>query len=126
MVHLKPPKVLTKETAEEDVAAVIDAVKRSPGQRKQLVQYLRQEHPLYAGRSANEVIRIRGYMLEAFRHTGLPETALPFVLEVLEAERKPYLVAGAAMALRGLSVPPRGVAPYLLKAITNVRWADDS
>ena len=60
---------------------------------------------LYDGRSANATIRMRGYILAAFEQTGLPEAALPYVLEELENGRDAYLTAGAARALRGLDTP---------------------
>jgi protein SCO1/2 len=117
---------LTRESLEDEIAAAIDLVKQFPGYNRQLIQYLPLQHPVYLGRSANEVIRIRGYMFESFGHCGLPEEALPYVLEVLESERNAYLVAGAAIALRGLSDVEPEVASYLLKAIRNIKLADDA
>ncbi|SRR6266851_1785051 len=117
---------LTKETPEDEIARAIDCSKRHPLHRKRLLDYLPQQHPVYQGRSANEAIRIRGYLFESFAHTGLSDSALPFVLETLETGRDAYLVAGAAISLRGLSAPRPEIVPYLLKAASNMRFTDDA
>lgn len=118
--------LLGKESPEEEIAAAIDVVKHSPALRTQLLEYLPQQHPIYEGRSANEVNRIRGYLFESFMHVGLEESALPFVLEVLETGRQAYVVAGAAIALRGLPSPHPQFVPYLLKAVSNMKLVDDA
>ena len=68
---------LTKDTPEAEIARIIDSTKRNPLHRKQLLEYLPQQHRIYQGRSANEAIRIRGYLFESFAHMGLSERALP-------------------------------------------------
>ena len=108
------------------MTAVIERVKQNPGDRKYLLPYLLQQHPEYRGKSANEVKRKRAFLFEAFQHTGLPESALPFILEALETEHHALLVAGAAMALRGLPEPRVQVVGYLMKAIQNIKFADDT
>jgi len=118
--------LLGKESPEDEIAAAIDWARRSPLHRSRLLEYLPQQHPLYRERSANEVIRIRGYLFESFRHNGLPESALPFVLEALETGRSAYLVAGAAIAIRGLPAPRPEIIPYLLKAVSNMKFEDDA
>ena len=62
------------------------------------MQLLPERISLYAGRSANETIRMRGYILAAFEQVELPDAALPYVLEELESGRDAYLVAAAARA----------------------------
>ena len=96
---------LDKDTPEETIAELVDAVGRSPERRDLLVRLLPERLSLYEGRSTNETTRIRGYILAAFEQTGLPDAALPYVLEELENGRDAYLVAGAAKALRGLDSP---------------------
>ena len=125
-MELEQITTLTTETPEDEIATAIDLVKQFPDYQGQLLQYLPLQHPLYSGRSANEVIRLRGYMFESFGHSGLPEEALPFVLEVLESERNAYLVAGAAIALRGLTKAEPEISSYLLKAIGNLKLSDDA
>jgi protein SCO1 len=117
---------LDKHTPEESVAELVDAVKHSPERRDVLVQLLPERLSLYDGRSANATIRIRGYILAAFEQTGLPDAALPYVLEELENGRDAYLVAGAAKALRGLDPPTSRVVPFLRKAADNIEYSDDA
>ena len=112
-------------TPEEDIAAFVDAIKRSPERRGSLVELLSERHPLYSGRGANASMRIRGYILASFETVGLPGAALPYVLEELQTGREAYLVAAAAKAIRGLADPPDEAARYLLKAVDNVTYVDD-
>lgn len=119
-------RTLDKHTPEESVAELVDAVRQSPERRDVLVQLLPERISLYEGRSANATIRMRGYILAAFEQTGLPDAALPYVLEELENGRDAYLVAGAAKALRGLDTPASQVVPFLLKAIENIKYIDDA
>lgn len=117
---------LHKDTPEETIAELVDAVRQSPERRNLLVQLLPERISLYQGRSTNETIRMRGYILAAFEQAGLPGAALPYVLDELENGRDAYLVAGAARALRGLDSPPSQVVPFLLKAVKNIRYEDDA
>jgi protein SCO1/2 len=114
------------ETSEESIAEYVDFVKKSPEMRENLVPLLSESLPIYKGRSTNETIRIRGYVLAAFEQVGLPMTALPYVLEELESGIDAYTIAGAAKAVRGMSDPLSGLVPYLLKAVTNVKYHDDA
>lgn len=106
-------------TPEEAIAAFV----RAEASADALLALLREQHPLYAGRSANETTRIRGFTLAAFERTGLPQDALPFVLEELQSGHDPYLVAAAARALRGGAADPRFI-PFLRKAEENIRYQD--
>jgi cytochrome oxidase Cu insertion factor (SCO1/SenC/PrrC family) len=114
------------DTPEERVAALVDQVKQDPRSGARLVALLPERLPLYAGRSRNAVVRMRGYVIAAFEQVGLPEPALPYVLEELESGRDAYLVAAAARALRGLGRPTARVVPFLLQAIENIEHADDA
>ncbi len=117
---------LDEHTPEEAVAELVDAVKHSPERRDVLVQLLPERLSLYDGRSANATVRMRGYILAAFEQTGLPEAALPYVLEELENGREAYLVAGAVKALRGLDAPTSRVVPFLRKAAESIEYSDDA
>jgi protein SCO1/2 len=119
-------RALDEHTPEEAVAELVDAVKRSPERREVLVGLLPERLSLYDGRSANATVRMRGYILAAFEQTGLPDAALPYVLEELENGRDAYLVAGAARALRGLENPTSQVVPFLVKAVENIKYVDDA
>ena len=120
------PIVLDGRTAEDDIARYIDVVRERPADRDRLVELLPQGHPLYAGRGANQIVRIRGYLLASFETVGLPESALIYAVEALENSQSPYLVAAAAKALRGLPDYAPELASYLVKAITNIQYRDDS
>jgi protein SCO1/2 len=110
-------------TAEDALAEWV----RSEACGEELVALLAEAHPLYAGRSTNETVRMRGWMLAQFERIGLPENALPFVLEELESGRDAFLVAGAAKAMRGGGVEAmRACAPFLRKALRNMRFLDSS
>jgi protein SCO1/2 len=106
-------------TAEETIAAFVAGGAPS----EELLSLLSEQHPLYAGRSANATTRIRGFILAAFEKAGLPEAALPYVLEELESGLDAYLVAAAARALRGTAADPRFI-PFLRKAQENIRYKD--
>lgn len=119
-------QTLDKHTPEETIAELVDAVRQSPERRNLLAQLLPERLSLYEGRSTNETIRIRGYILAAFERVGLPEAALPYVLEELQSGRDAYLVAGAAKAVRGLETPTSDIVPFLLKAVENIKTIDDA
>lgn len=122
----KLPDDLDQNTPEERIAALADAVKRDPGRRDSLAELLPERIPLYAGRSTNATIRMRGYLMAAFEQAGLPDPAIPYVLEELESGRDAYLVAAAARAIRGLGSPASDAVPFLLKAIENIKYCDDA
>ena len=115
-----------EETPEEELAAFVDAARRTRGGGDELARLLPEQHPLYCNRGANEIIRIRGYLLAAFEETGTPEAAVPYILEELESGGDAYLVAAAAKALRGLDEPPPRVLHFLFKAVENIRGLDDT
>jgi protein SCO1 len=117
---------LDQNTPEERIAALVDAVKRDPRCRDSLVELLPERISLYAGRSTNATIRMRGYIIAAFEQVGLPDPAVPYILEELESGRDAYLVAAAARAIRGLDNPTDHAVPFLLKAIDNIKYSDDA
>ena len=117
---------LANDSSEEALVEVIDFIKQYPAYKKSLVPFLYHQHSFFNGRSTNETIRIRGYLMSSFEQIGLPEKALPFVLEELATSHNAYMVAAAAIAIRGLSSPRAYLAPYLIKAMNNVRTFDDA
>ena len=104
----------------------VDGVRSGIYQRDYLVSSLHSGHAVYQGRGANQVARMRGYLLASFATLGLPDKALVHVLEVLENSQKPYLVAAAAIALRGVERPTEDLVPFLRSAISNVRYRDEA
>jgi len=116
---------LDKSTTEVVFAEIIDQIREEGKvERHNLIRLLSERHPVYQGRSANEMFRMRGYIIASFEKIGLPESAMPYILEILESTFHPYLVAAAAKALRGTESPQGYTAQYLMKAIFNV-WQGD-
>jgi cytochrome oxidase Cu insertion factor (SCO1/SenC/PrrC family) len=115
---------VTPSGTAKDLGALVDALRTKPDGADQLAALLPENLPLYAGRSGAETTRFRGYLLAAFADTGLPDAALPYVVESLEAGHGPDEVAGAAIGLRGLGTAPVDVATPLLRAIENLAGAD--
>lgn len=118
--------LLGPTTTEEELAAVVEEIRQAERGDRPLIELLREEHPVYAGRGENTSIRMRGYVLRAFEQVGLSSAGLPFVLSELESSRSPYLVAAAARSLRGLGEPDPRLLPFLLKAVGNVMYGDDT
>lgn len=117
--------LLDQHTSEDEFAEVVDCARRELDGHL-LMELLPERIPVYRGRSANTVNRMRGYLLAAFESAGLPEEALPYVLEELESGRSAYPVAAAAMALRGQESRSSDAVPFLLKALENIRYVDDA
>jgi cytochrome oxidase Cu insertion factor (SCO1/SenC/PrrC family) len=115
---------LERSTPETELGAYIDSLRQLPQGSDELTMLLPENLSIYQGRSAVEMGRLRGYLLAAFAETGLPEAAVPYVLESLEAGHLAYEVAGAAIGLRGLQMPSVDVAVPLLRAIDNLSGAD--
>src|SRR4051812_4226220 len=90
---------ISKDTTEEEIADFIDNVREFPDRREVLVDLLPERHPLYRNRSANQIIRIRGYILASFECVGLPQSALVYVLQELENNLDAYIVAASAKAI---------------------------
>ncbi len=89
-----------------------------------LVDALREDAPLYAGRSTGTTARLRGWILASFAELGLPARALPFVREELESGIEPFPVAAAARALRG-GRRDADVTELLVRAFRNLRTRDE-
>ena len=117
--------MLDHETSEQEFAELVDRAGREMNGQL-LAELLPERIPVYRGRSANTVNRMRGYLLAAFESAGLPEEALPYVFEELESGRDAYVVAAAARALRGRDSRSSDAVPFLLKAIENIKYADDA
>ncbi|EOR93423.1 transmembrane protein [Arcticibacter svalbardensis MN12-7] len=120
------PEHFNKDTPEEEIAEFVNTIQKFPNRRKLLVDLLSERHPLYQDRGANQVIRIRGYILANFETVGLPKSAILYVLQELENGIDVYTVAAAAKALRGMDPPSKQLVPFLLKAIRNIRDMDDA
>ena len=115
----------TRALPEPQFAELVDALAADPARRDELSALLREEHSLYGQRGAATIVRMRGWVLLALARAGVSDAALIFVLEELESGLDPYLVAAAARALR--SYPSRNdtFAPFVMRALTNIRYHDE-
>jgi protein SCO1/2 len=111
--------------SEPQFAALVDAIAADPDRREQLTDLLREDHPLYDQRGAATVVRMRGWVLLAMARGGLSDAALIFVLEELDTGVDAYLVAAAARALRSYPRPTPALAPFVMRALTNIRYRDE-
>jgi protein SCO1/2 len=112
------------DTSEEDFAALVDACAAAED-ADGLLDLLREDHHVYDQRSSAAVVRMRGWILLALGRIGLPDRALPHVLEELDTGHDGYLVAAAARAVRA-RVPQPQFAPFLVQALENQRYQDDA
>ena len=120
-----PLVTATSALSERQFAALVETLSSDPTQRAGLSDLLREDHPVYDQRSAAAIVRMRGWILVALTNVGLTDTTLLFVLEELETGRDAYLVAAAATALRSYPKPVAAFAPFVMRAITNIRYHDD-
>jgi protein SCO1/2 len=110
---------------EPQFAALVDAITADPGRREQLTDLLREDHPLYNQRGTATTVRMRGWVLLALARAGVSDAALLFVLEELDTGVDAYLVAAAARALRSYPSPTSAFAPFVMRALTNIRYHDE-
>jgi protein SCO1/2 len=116
---------LESQVSEFQFSILVDELKLDPARSGLLIDLLREDHPIYDQRGAAAAIRMRGWVLLAFEHLGLPETALLFVLEELDNGRDAYLVAAAARSLRSYAHPAGAMAAFLARALANIQFHDD-
>lgn len=122
---LMPRLPLDSQVSELRFSALVDEMKSDPDRAALLVDLLREDHLIYDQRGTAATIRMRGWVLLAFEHLGLPEGALLFVLEELDNGRDPYLVAAAAKCLRSYPHPSPAIAAFLMRALANIQFHDD-
>jgi protein SCO1/2 len=110
---------------ESEFASLIGALVADRERHPVLTELLHEDHSLYDQRGAATAVRMRGWILFTFSQIGLSDEALVFVLEELDTGVDPYLVAAAARALRAYPKPSSSFAPFLTRAIKNIRYRDD-
>jgi protein SCO1 len=115
-----PGRMLMIEFTEQDFCELLDHLPSD-----QLVALLHEGHDLYNQRGTTTVVRMRGWVMLTLARTTLPDAALPFILEDLDTGVDPYLVATAASALRSYATPNAAFAPFVVRAITNIRYRDE-
>jgi protein SCO1/2 len=111
--------------SELDFAALVDEIAGDASRADELVDFLREDHPVYCERGTSTTVRMRGWVLLALARVGISDAALLFVLEELDSGSDPYLVAAAACALRSYRKPRAAFAPIVMGAIVNFRYRDD-
>ena len=110
---------------EPQFAALVDTLSADSSRREELVALLREDHPVSDQRGAAAIVRMRGWIFVALSRAGLTDDALLFVLEELDTGRDPYLVAAAARALRSYPRPAATFAPFVMRALNNIRYHDE-
>ena len=115
----------TTAQSEREFASLVESLAADPTRREQLTDLLREDHPCYDQRGTAAIVRMRGWVLHALSQVGLSESTLIFVLEELDTGVDAYLVAAAARALRSYSNPAAFFAPYLIRALANIRYRDE-
>ncbi|HEX6046656.1 MAG TPA: SCO family protein [Pyrinomonadaceae bacterium] len=110
---------------EELFCSLIEQLAGDVSRRGELFDLLREDHSIYDQRGAAVVVQMRGWVLLALARDGLSDAALPFVLEELDAGVDAYLVACAAFALRAYAAPNSAFAPFVVRAVTNIRYRDE-
>ena len=86
-----------------DLGELLASIREDPGRRIELIPLLHEGAAIYVDRGSSACGRIRARILATFGEVGLPATALPIVIEALCTELNPEIVAGAAIAARGLA-----------------------
>lgn len=124
LTSIKPK--FDSSTSEKEIANFVDQAVLLKRPSSVLVSILDESHPLYEGRGSNQVFRLQGYILASFEKLGLHKKALPLALEALESSMSIYMVAAGAKAIRGMKTANRQIVPYLLSAIENVYYKDDT
>ena len=120
-----PPLPNPSALSERQFAALVAALSCDPTRRAELIDLLREDHPVYDERSATAIVRMRGWILVSLTNVELTDDALLFVLEELDTGRDAYLVAAASRALRSYPKPVAAFAPFVMRAIANIRYHDD-
>ena len=115
--------ILTADVAEDQFAALVDALAATQ-RGAALTALLAEDHAVYDQRGTAAIVRMRGWVLLALARGALPPGALIFVLEELDTGHDGYLVAAAARALRACA-PQAEFAPFVMRAIGNLRFRDD-
>jgi protein SCO1/2 len=116
---------LDGSVSEQAFATLVDQLRQRGGEcGPELVPLLSVSHEAFRGRSAGSVARMRAYAMAAFHDIGLPDQAVPYIIEVLETSFHPNLVAAAARAVRGMAAPDARLADYLIHSIYNI-WQND-
>jgi len=108
----------------DDLGEHLAAIREDPGRRTELIPLLHEGASIYVGRGSAACGRIRARIFATFGEVGLPVSALPFVIEALRTELNPEIVAGAAIAARGLPGSDGDLGRALVQALDNLHGRD--
>jgi protein SCO1 len=111
--------------SEERFAEIVEEIRLDRQRWPALVEFLRDDHPIHHQRGAAATVRMRGWVLLTIARTRVSEEALGYLLEELDNGRDAYLVAAAAKALRSYEKSAPEFAPFLGRALRNIRLHDD-
>jgi protein SCO1/2 len=125
MEPLDEADALSPDARDAAFAARVEAMAADPAGSSLLLDLLREDHPIYDQRGAATVVSMRGWVLLAIARRDLTDEALRFVLEELDTGTDPYLVAAAARALRSYPRPGPALAPFVKRALDQIRYHDD-
>ena len=117
--------IATSTLSEPQFAELVHAIADDPVRREDLTSLLREDHSFYHQRGTAATVRMRAWVLLALARAGMADAALSFILEELDTGTDPYLVAAAAYALRSCAAPSPEFAPFVMRAITNLRYRND-
>ena len=105
------------------VAAYLEALRAvGPGVRQAadaIVRVLPERSALYTDRDKTEVIRLRAFMLATLAAIGVPEAAMPTVLDGLAHSTMAYSFAAAARAAGASGRHARRTVPLLSRALAS-------
>jgi protein SCO1 len=116
-----PDLAAAAQQSETQFSELVDALAADPALHQLLADLLREDHPYYNERGAAAIARMRGWVLLALARTGVSDRELPFVLEEFDTGTDAYLVAAAARALRSYVRPSAALAPFVMRALRNIR-----
>lgn len=117
---------LTSGSSDEEIGRTIDLVRSGKGSKRVLIELLSERHTAYKERPNYQTTRIKGYAMASFGEVGLPDSALNFVLDELQNGKNAFMVAAAARGLRGTKRPGSQYVSFLLQALVNIRYHDDT
>lgn len=113
---------LNARTPESEFGSVAAALRPEA-----LIELLCERHPVYAGRSENATVRMRGWVLSRLALLSPSSSELlAFVREELETGNHAYSVAAAAIVLRTMAVTPKEWVPLVESALSRLRRRDDA
>ncbi|MGH3984254.1 MAG: hypothetical protein ACRDST_16610, partial [Pseudonocardiaceae bacterium] len=115
-----------RPASDAEIEDLVSYVRSDPSRRQLLTELLPEDAAVHAGRGATSTARVRAWVLAAFADVGLPDAALPYVVEELESGNEPVLVAAAAKAVRGQRPPDPAFASPLVRALWNMAGRDDA